>query len=168
MNLYQQLGYLVLGSRLRRISETFLAEVTQAYQQEGIGFEASWFPVFYLLSERSELSIRELSDRLEISHPAASQLVSGLKNKGLVASSPSKIDGRMQLITLTVKGRSVLGRVKPVWSAIISAMEELAGEHPGCDTLLPAIGAFESALQSSPLSARISSKLNVSLAAAHE
>jgi len=58
MNLYQRLGFLVLGSRLRRISDSFLSEITRAYQNEGIEFDASWFPVFYLLAENDSLSIK--------------------------------------------------------------------------------------------------------------
>jgi hypothetical protein len=79
MNLYEGLGYLVLGSRLRRLSENFLSEINQAYQQAGIDFDASWFPVFYLLSKNDALSIKELSEQTEVSHPAASQLISNLK-----------------------------------------------------------------------------------------
>ncbi len=41
MNFYQNLGYLVLGSRLRRLSEAFLSEINRVYQNEGIDFDAS-------------------------------------------------------------------------------------------------------------------------------
>ena len=53
MNFYEELGYLVLGSRMRRLSEAFLSEINKTYQSAGISFDASWFPVFYLLSKKS-------------------------------------------------------------------------------------------------------------------
>jgi phage-related holin len=58
-----------------------LAEINRIYQNEGIEFEASWFPVFYLLSKNESLSIKELSEQTGVSHPAASQLITNLKNK---------------------------------------------------------------------------------------
>ena len=98
MNLYQSLGYLVLGSRLRRLSESFLSEINRAYQNEGIDFDASWFPVFYLLSKNDKLSIKELSEQTEVSHPAASQLIANLKNRKLVTSATCTDDGRRYLL----------------------------------------------------------------------
>jgi len=169
MNLYQRLGFLVLGSRLRRISEYFLSEITRAYQQEGIEFDASWFPVFYLLSKNDALSIKELSEQTEVSHPAASQLITGLKNKGLVTTTTSAEDGRKQLVAFTEKGRELLDRVLPVWDAILLSMEEMTESQPDCKPLLPAITALETAFQNTGLADRIEEKLANSLKlTAHE
>jgi DNA-binding MarR family transcriptional regulator len=159
MNLYQRLGFLVLGSRLRRLSEAFLSEITRAYQNEGIDFEASWFPVFYLLSEHGELSIKELSEQIEVSHPAASQLVAGLKNKGLVTTKVSASDGRKQLVTLTTKGQALLEQVKPVWDAILISMDELVNSQKAGKQLLPAIAALETAFGAANLAQTIADKL---------
>jgi DNA-binding MarR family transcriptional regulator len=159
MNLYQSLGYLVLGSRLRRLSESFLAEINRAYQNEGIDFDASWFPVFYLLSKNDALSIKELSEQTEVSHPAASQLITNLKNKKLVATATCTDDGRRQLVQLTDSGRELLAQVLPVWDAVLLAMDDLLAGEPGCRELLPAISSLEGAFKTESLSARISNKL---------
>jgi DNA-binding MarR family transcriptional regulator len=163
MNLYQSLGYLVMGSRLRRLSESFLSEINRTYQNEGIDFDASWFPVFYLLSKNDALSIKELSDQTEVSHPAASQLITNLKNRNLVTSATCADDGRRQLVTLTDKGRDLLGQIMPVWDAILAAMDELIADSPACDNLLPAVGAMEKVFRQNSLSERISNKLSVEL-----
>jgi DNA-binding MarR family transcriptional regulator len=165
MNFYQNLGYLVLGSRLRRLSEAFLSEINQVYQNEGIDFDASWFPVFYLLSKNESLSIKELSEQIEISHPAASQLITGLKSKGLVASATCTDDGRRQLVQLTESGRQLLKRVKPVWDALTTAMEQLVTGNPGCHDILPAISALENTFRSVNLSDSIAEKLSETLKA---
>ncbi len=162
MNLYQSLGYLVLGSRLRRLSEGFLSEINKVYQNECIDFDASWFPVFYLLNKNGNLSIKELSQQTEVSHPAASQLIANLKSKDLVTSLPSIEDGRKQLVQLTPKGKQLLSAILPVWEAILKGMEELINENPDCNPLLPAIDSLENAFKNSPLSERISSKLLIS------
>ena len=163
MNLYQSLGYLVLGSRLRRLSEGFLAEINRTYQNEGIDFDAGWFPVFYLLSKNGSLSIKELSEQTEVSHPAASQLISNLKNRNLVTSAACADDGRKQLVQLTESGRQLLEQILPIWNAILSAMDDLILEEPACRELLPAIGSLEDAFKSAPLSHRISNRLHVEL-----
>lgn len=163
MNLYQSLGYLVMGSRLRRLSESFLAEVNRAYQNEGIDFDASWFPVFYLLSRNDALSIKELSEQTEVSHPAASQLITNLKNKNLVTSATCSDDGRRQLVTLTDKGRDLLGQVLPVWDALLAAMDVLVADEPLCRELLPAVGAMEKVFKQHSLAEQISKKLTVEL-----
>jgi DNA-binding MarR family transcriptional regulator len=166
MNLYESLGYLVLGSRLRRLSEGFLSEINRAYQNEGIDFDASWFPVFYLLSKNDSLSIKELSEQTEVSHPAASQLITNLKNKNLVTSATCLDDGRRQLVQLTLQGRELLRQIIPVWDAILLAMDDLITEEPKCRELLPAIGALETAFKTTKLADRISSKLATELNAA--
>ncbi len=169
MNLYQSLGYLVLGSRLRRLSESFLAEINRAYQNEGIDFDASWFPVFYLLSKNDSLSIKELSEQTEVSHPAASQLITNLKNKKLVTSATCSDDGRRQLVQLTDRGRELLTTILPVWDAILLAMDDVLADEPACRELLPSISALENAFKSVNLAERISNKLSLELKpAAHE
>ncbi len=169
MNLYQSLGYLVLGSRLRRLSESFLAEINRAYQNEGIDFDASWFPVFYLLSKNGSLSIKELSEQTEVSHPAASQLITNLKNKKLVTSATCSDDGRRQLVQLTDTGRELLASILPVWDAILLAMDDVLADEPACRELLPSISALENAFKSVNLAERIGNKLTLELKpAAHE
>ena len=163
MNLYQSLGYLVLGSRLRRLSENFLAEINRAYQNEGIDFDAAWFPVFYLLSKNDALSIKELSELTEVSHPAASQLITNLKNKKLVTSATCNDDGRRQLVTLTDDGRALLAQILPVWDAILAAMDDLVADVPECQKLLPGIAALEQAFKQNDLAEMIGSKLPVEL-----
>src|ERR1700753_3630705 len=139
MNFYESLGYLVFGSRLRRLSEAFLSEVNKTYQAAGIDFDASWFPVFYLLSKNESLSIKELSDATGVSHPAASQLVTNLKNKKLLKTTTSSADGRLQLIKLTKTGHALLEQITPVWEALKCTMEELVHPDPESEHLLAAI-----------------------------
>jgi DNA-binding MarR family transcriptional regulator len=159
MNLYQNLGYLVLGSRLRRLSEAFLAEINRAYHNEGIDFDASWFPVFYLLSKNEALSIKELSEQIEVSHPAASQLITNLKKRDLVTAATCADDGRRQLVTLTQSGRQLLSQILPMWDAISLAMDELVAGNAACQQLLPAITGLEKAFRSANLGVLINEKL---------
>ena len=159
MNFYESLGYLVFGSRLRRLSEAFLSEVNKTYQAAGIDFDASWFPVFYLLSQNDSLSIKELSDTTGVSHPAASQLVTNLKNKKLLKTTTSTDDGRRQMVQLTKAGHALLQQIIPVWEALRLTMEDIVAADPECGHLLPAISVIENTFRSMNLSDKIGEKL---------
>lgn len=143
MNFYQQLGFLVFGSRLKRLSETFLNDVNKIYAKHNIDFDASWFPVFYLLSQQNEVSIKHIADESGVSHSAASQLVKGLQEKGLLKSIASKKDARHKTVTLTAKGQKLLLKIKPVWKALEKAMEELANENTQSKKILKGLDSIE-------------------------
>jgi DNA-binding MarR family transcriptional regulator len=144
---------------MRRLSEAFLSEINRTYQAAGINFDASWFPVFYLLSQRESLSIKELSDTAGVSHPAASQLVANLKNKKLLKTTTSSTDGRLQLVQLTKTGRALLEQIIPVWEALRITMEELVHTDPESEHLLAAISGVERSFRAASLSEKIGEKL---------
>lgn len=154
MSFYSSLGFLVFGSRLRRLSEYFLMEVNKVYEQAGIPFEASWFPVFYVLGREQPMPLIDIAAQLEVSHSAISQLVTSLKKKGLVNTAPCPDDGRRQLVMLTKEGEELLQQVQPVWTAITKAMDDLADEK-----ILKAVSAIEQRVQEEPLSIRIQKQL---------
>ena len=54
MNFYQQLGTLVFGTRLKKLSDYFLSEINKVYSDQNIPFEASWFGVFFLVRMHSK------------------------------------------------------------------------------------------------------------------
>lgn len=159
MSFYASLGYLVFGSRLRRLSEYFLMEVNKVYEQAGIAFDASWFPVFYILSRQQNIPLIDIAEQLEVSHSAISQLITNLKKKGLVNTAPCPDDGRRQLVMLTDKGEELLRQVQPIWEAITTAMQELTEENKQSKQLLEAIRQVESAVQGTSLSARIQASM---------
>jgi len=159
MNFYQSLGFLFFGTRLKRLSETYLNDVNKIYRKHKISFDASWFPVFYLLSENGEVSIRQISNELRISHSAASQMVSGLQQKGFIKSTVSKTDARHKVVAFTAKGQKLLAKVQPVWTALQKAMEELSNENMQSKKLLDALTALENNLQKEGVYERVQSKM---------
>jgi DNA-binding MarR family transcriptional regulator len=159
MSFYPSLGYLIFGTRLRRLSEYFLAEVNKVYEFEGIPFDASWFPVFYLLAEQPSLTLMDIATKLEVSHSAVSQLIAGLKKKGLVKTEKCEEDGRRQLVTFTVKGKALLTKVQPIWEAIAMIMKNVAEEDEQSKLLLQALSGLEASLAQQSLSDRIFKEL---------
>jgi DNA-binding MarR family transcriptional regulator len=159
MNFYQQLGFLVFGSRLRRLSESFLSDVNNIYKAHKIPFDASWFPVFYILSKEGEVSIRQISNQLGITHSAASQMVSNLQEKGYIKSTVSKKDARHKVVAFTPKGQKLLQKIQPVWEALQKAMQELGGGEEESQKLLLALNQVEERMGEKSLFERIEANL---------
>lgn len=155
MDFYQSLGPLILGTRLRRISEYFIAEINKVYQEKKIPFDAAWFPVFYILAQQHPVTLKDISERLQISHSAVSQLISHLKRRQLVETEVSDEDARRQLVRLSPNGKELLTQVTPVWTNISVAMSQMGSQNAAISSLLPNITAIEQAFLQKRLSERI-------------
>lgn len=160
MSFYESLGYLVFGSRLRRLSEAFLADVNNIYEAHGLSFDAAWFPVFYILSGKEKVSIKDIADELGISHSSVSQLVSSLHQKGFIKTTTAGDDARKKVVAFTPKGKKLQQQVQPIWDAIKQAMEELTLEGMHSKYFLTAIAEIEQGLQRESVFDRVQHKLN--------
>lgn len=160
MNFYESLGFLVFGSRLRRLSETFLGDVNRIYSAHDLQFDAAWFPVFYILSRKESVSIRDIADELVISHSSVSQLVSALQQKGLVKTTTAADDARRKVVEFTTKGKKLQQQIAPVWTALSQAMEELVNEGRHSKVLLKAIGEVEAGIAEQSLFDRVERIIN--------
>ncbi len=157
MNFYQELGPLVFGTRLKKLSDYFLSEINKVYSDQNIPFEASWFGVFFLLDKYQRLSIYEIAVTLEVSHSAISQLVKSLEDKNLIILTPSVDDGRKKDIALGNEGKILLEKIKPVWQALDKTMVTLLQENNVLKNLIK----IENGFSELALNERIKSKLNV-------
>lgn len=160
MNFYESLGFLVFGSRLRRLSETFLGDVNRLYDTHDLPFDAAWFPVFYILSRKETVSIRDIADELLISHSSVSQLISALQQKGLVKTTADPHDARRKVVAFTPKGKKLQQQIAPVWTALSTAMEQLVNEGKHSKLLLKAIGELENGLAERSLFDRVETIMN--------
>ena len=161
MSFYESLGFLVFGSRLRRLSEAFLADVNKIYASHNLSFDAAWFPVFYILSRQETVSIKDIADELGISHSAVSQLVSSLQQKGFIKTTTAGDDARKKVVAFTAKGKKLQQQVQPVWDALQKAMESLAQEGEHSKNILPAIAEIEQGLQRESVFDRVEDIINI-------
>ncbi|KYP13054.1 MarR family transcriptional regulator, partial [Flavihumibacter sp. CACIAM 22H1] len=134
-------------------------DVNLVYKKHQIRFDAAWFPVFYMLSRNNTVSIRDISEELEVSHSAASQLISKLQEKGLIKSVPDKTDARKKMVSFTPKGQKLLAQVEPIWTALQKAMEELFKEGNSTSQLMQAIAETETAFRKNSIFNRIEKHL---------
>jgi DNA-binding MarR family transcriptional regulator len=152
---YEEHGVLVLGSRLRRMSERMLAEIAGIYKSKGIEFEPGWFHVLYLLNENKEMSIMEISEKLSMSHPSVIQVSRVMEKNNVVKAFPGKKDKRKRTLKLTTKGKKLLEEIIPIWSEIRTAITDLLNEGEHSKVLLQAITELEVNLNKQALLERI-------------
>ncbi|QNL48540.1 MarR family transcriptional regulator [Olivibacter sp. SDN3] len=151
MDFYQRLGYLILGSRLRRLSESYIGEINKVYQSLDISFDTSWFPFFYVLSNQKEVSLIDLSQQLQISHSSVSQMINNLRKKALVKTIKDPKDARIKLVTLSIEGKKLLKKIKPVWQAIENSLQLLEQRDDSLQELLFTLTTLENQLKKHPL-----------------
>ncbi len=129
MDLFNHLGELALGSRLKRLSDQIMRDGSRIYQANDIKFEPKWFPVFYLLSEHAPLGVTEMSQDLGVSHAAVSQVVRELLQKKLITGVMDPSDGRKRLLSLSESGSELLPKIKELWNDIAVAIHEMINSH---------------------------------------
>jgi DNA-binding MarR family transcriptional regulator len=71
----------------------------------------------------SELSVKELSDRLGLSLPGASRIVDALMRRGWLERREDPDDRRMKRVRITDEGRKVLDRIE---AARLAGLEDYA------------------------------------------
>jgi len=161
MSFYKRTGELIFGTRLKRLSDRFLLDVTKTYKSLSIPFETSWFPLFYLLNENESMSVTEIAKELEITHSAVSQLVTTVEKKGYITFFSDENDKRKRMIKFTESGRDLMKTIRPVWEAIQRAMYDILCEKDHSAGLFAALDEVEDCLNSQPLHQRIINELNI-------
>ncbi len=125
MNYIQELGTRALASRLKNFTELLIRDVSRIYKEQNIDFEPRWFTFFMLLAEKGELSVMDIANQLNQSHPAVNQVANALEERGLITSNKKKHDGRKRYLKLSTKGKRLLMKLTPLWQDIQIITDEL-------------------------------------------
>ncbi len=129
MDIFNHLGELALGSRLKRLSDQIMRDGVKIYKDSNIDFEPRWFPVFYTLSKEAPRGVTEISNDLGISHVAVSQVVRELLKTGFLVAVKDQLDGRRKLLSLSEKGKSLLPTMQDLWNDIAVATHQMISQH---------------------------------------
>ncbi|WP_335590812.1 bifunctional helix-turn-helix transcriptional regulator/GNAT family N-acetyltransferase [Hyphomonas oceanitis] len=144
-DILQDLGYLALGSRLKRLAERLQADATQIFEQNCFITQPSHFPLLAALDRYGPLTVSEAVSALGVSQPAVTRSLVGLVDMGLAETMVSETDRRQKTISLTEAGTSAVARMKrDVWPHVARAAEEMAAGPDG--SLLDQIARIEAAL----------------------
>ena len=74
-----EMGYPGITARLKRLNDLFVVQTKQFYKEFDIDIEPNWHMIFVLLEKEEKLSITEIADFLQISHPGVIKLVKKMK-----------------------------------------------------------------------------------------
>jgi ribosomal protein S18 acetylase RimI-like enzyme len=161
MDLIIELGELALASRLKRLSERLMRDVSRVYKELDEPFEARWFPLLRALLEESPQGVTQVARALGLTHPAVNQLAGEMARAGLLLAARDRRDERRRLLRLSKRGREVAARLAPVWEEIRRANHELIAEtrSTGGHELLDALAATEAALDRRGMHARVTDRL---------
>jgi DNA-binding MarR family transcriptional regulator/N-acetylglutamate synthase-like GNAT family acetyltransferase len=153
-----EMGYLALGSRLKRLAERMQADATKAFADRGIPVQATHFPLLAALTTYGPLSVTEAVEAVGISQPAVTRIHNSLQKLGLTRTAPVKGDNRQKQIRLTPKGEALIEDMKhDIWPHVRRAAQALC-EGPDTD-ILGQIARLEEGLQSRPIHLRIQDEI---------
>lgn len=128
----EELGYLSIGSQLRGIYEKLQVEGDQVYENIGVPFKSSWFPVYYTLRENTRaLTVLELTEKISHSRITVKNVVRAMEEVGYVKVISNPSDSRSKLIQLTKKGEGIGPELQPVWNLFYKKLENLFGGDNG-------------------------------------
>lgn len=149
----RELGFLTLGSRLKRMGERLQAQTQELLQQSDIDVPASHLPLMAALDRLGPLSVGAIAQALGTSQPGVTRQLATLQALSLVRSSPAPGDLRQRTSTLTPQGRRLVARAKrSAWPAVEAAVVDACG--PGGPKLLQHLAALEDALAQATLHQR--------------
>jgi N-acetylglutamate synthase-like GNAT family acetyltransferase/DNA-binding MarR family transcriptional regulator len=161
LDIISELAELAFASRLKRLSERLMKDVSLLYKKLNVDFESRWFSLLFALNRKSPMSITELASALGLTHTAINQLASEMIQKNLINSTKGKMDERQRLLSISKNGRRVASSLSPVWEEIRLETKRLI-EESGFD-LLSAIGKIENRLDERNMYERVWFRLKKSL-----
>jgi GNAT superfamily N-acetyltransferase/DNA-binding MarR family transcriptional regulator len=127
-DVFSELGLLSLGSRLKRLSDQMMYQVSDIYRHRQINFEPSWLPVFSLLQDGKARAVTDISQTLGLAHPSVIQITNAMIKKGVAASQKDSADSRRRLIQLTESGKAMRADLIEVWDDIRQSVDQIMQE----------------------------------------
>lgn len=125
-----QMEYEGLTSRLKRLSDALLYSTKDLYKSEGLDIEPNWNLIFRLLQEHDNMTITEMADTLQFSHPAVVKIVKKMKRKGYIDTREDNQDKRKQVLSLTPKAHRHIAVFKPYWEAGTEVTRDILADSP--------------------------------------
>ncbi|MCF1504853.1 MarR family transcriptional regulator [Afifella sp. H1R] len=147
------LGFLCLGTRLRRIGERLQADTDAILATKELAINASNYPYLASLDRLGSMTLGDLAEAVGVSQPGATRAVNQLIAQGLLKAEASLEDRRRKIVDLTDEGRQLVEVGKrELWPRIEAAVADLCQGLRG--PLLQQLAALEDSLAEASLARR--------------
>lgn len=130
---------------MRHVLELMDGDVARFEAEMGLkDYRPRYSPVVRALVSDGPLSIRDLAERVGVTHSAASQTVAQMTRSGLVSLKPGA-DARQRIVHLTAKANRMLPTIEAAWEATAAAQVALDRELavPLADLLIQILDALD-------------------------
>lgn len=161
----RRLGYLTLGTRLRRLGERLQADTQRILDDHDLAIQAAHFPFLAAIDRLGPSTIGELAEAVGVSQPAATRAIGLLADAHLVVITTDRDDQRCRRVALGAHGSALVEAGKRVvWPLIEAAVRDLC--HAGSGPLLAQLAAIEDGLAAAPLAHRAATATRIRRTAA--
>ncbi|WP_217578838.1 MarR family winged helix-turn-helix transcriptional regulator [Mesorhizobium sp. GbtcB19] len=152
-DILRSLGFLCLGSRMKRIGEQLQADTQRVLDRLDVRIQSSQYPLLAALDRLGPQPVGELAQSLGVAQPGVTRSLALLAELGLVEVNPADDDQRRRIVSLSRNGRRLVEQAKrDVWPSIENAVADLCADLSG--PLLGQLSAIEDRLAATPLDRR--------------
>ncbi|MCR6500389.1 MarR family transcriptional regulator [Shinella sp. CPCC 101442] len=152
-DIVRMLGYLCLGSRLKRIGEQVQSDTQRIMERLDVTLQAGQYPLLAAIDRLGPLSVGELSEALGVTQPGVTRAAGLLAEAGYLTARKEKSDQRIRRLSLTPEGEALVARSKQeIWPVIEAAVRNVCDALDG--SLLDRLDQLEDALREKPLHRR--------------
>lgn len=152
-DIVRMLGYLCLGSRLKRIGEQVQSDTQRIMERLDVTLQAGQYPLLAAIDRLGPLSVGELSEALGVTQPGVTRAAGLLAEAGYLTARKEKSDQRIRRLSLTPEGEALVVRSKQeIWPVIEAAVRNVCDALDG--SLLDRLDQLEDALREKPLHRR--------------
>jgi DNA-binding MarR family transcriptional regulator len=118
-----------LATRLRALLDAMDADVALALSDLGLRDYRTRYSAYIRAVTTGPTPIRDIAERLGVTHSAASQTVAEMQQRGLLETRPGA-DARQRLVGLSAKARDLLPAIDAEWESTEAAAAALDAELP--------------------------------------
>lgn len=147
------LGYMFLGSRLKRLAERLQADAVKVHRALGVDAQPAELALLGALDRFGPMTISGVVGALGVSQPAVTRTAATLVERGVLDAQSDEVDQRQKRLTLTRQGRALVSKAKKLaWPLIGEAVSSMCQPLEG--TLLEQLAGLERQLSERSLDTR--------------
>ena len=128
-NIIDEMGYTILATRLKRISDKMIHSTRLMYKKLAIDIEPNWYLIFVIVQKKPNISVMEIAKEIGFTHQSVQAITDKmLKKEYLIASKGTK-DKRKTIFNITTKTTELLPEIEDIWKKGKTVIYELLNEN---------------------------------------